>query len=232
MDFSFGNSNPWDFNVNSYGGIPLPPQQPMMSMPQQANPYDTTYPYGFFESRRGYKPPPINDITIRQAAFKFNLNINAWEYEQSNNKGKTTIIPVAQGIAPNGVIYIKEEGKLKWIILIYPVNGEDKADIIPAEDFYKGKVAKHITHIYKIPGCSNKLYNELLCFLVRNSPNAKTLTLYPHQGWNYSGDVGVYVHSPDKTNPLFKLETESVLRRKRVFFAGNWLKYLTTQQLS
>ena len=108
MDFSFGNSNPWDFNVNSYGGIPLPPQQPMMSMPQQANPYDTTYPYGFFESRRGYKPPPINDITIRQAAFKFNLNINAWEYEQSNNNGKTTITKVrSQSIS---LIYIKSPG--------------------------------------------------------------------------------------------------------------------------
>ncbi len=218
MEFSFWNSTPlnfdsWNSDFNS-GGIPIPPQQQMMSIPQQTNPYGTPYPYGLFESRRGYKPPPINDITTRQATFKFNMNLHAWEYEQSNNKGKTTIVPVAQGTAPDNVYYIMEEGELKWIVVTYPVIDVDRADIIPAEDFQKGKVAKFVTHINKLPGCSNKLYNELLYFLIRNFPYAKTFTLYRHQGWNCTEGVSEYAHSPDKTDPLFKLVSESVRRRK------------------
>lgn len=219
MEFSFWNSAPlnlpqWDFIDPPHNGIPFPPPQPMMSMPQQATPYETSCQYDCMESRSGYIPLPINDITIRQTTFKFNMSLNAWTYEQSNNKGKTNIIPVARGIAPNDILNIKERDELKWIVLPYSVNGDNEPDIIPAEALYKGKIAKYVTHINKIPGCSDKLYNELLCFLIRTFPNAKTLTLYPHQGWNYLEGTGVYVQSPDKTYLLFKLMPTSVLRRK------------------
>lgn len=187
MEHSFWNSESLnftqlDFNDNPNYGIPFPSPQPMIEMPQQANSYDTSYPYGYIESRRGYTPSPINDISIRQSTFKFDMNLNAWVYEQSNNKGKTTIIPVARGIAPNDELYIEERGNLKWIVLLYSVNGDDGTDIIPAEDFYKSKIARHVIHINKIIGCSDKMFNELLCFLIRIFPNAKTFKLYPHQG--------------------------------------------------
>lgn len=217
MERSFWNSEPLkfthlDFYNNPNYGIPFPPP-PMINIPQ-TNQYVTSYQCSCMESRRGYVPPPINDITIRQTTFKFDMNLDAWVYEQSNSKGKTTIIPIARGIPPNDILNIKERDELKCTILAYPVNGDNGSDIVPAEDFYKGKIAKHVTHINKIPGCSDKLYNELLCFLIRTFPNANTLTLYPHQGWNYLDGIGLYVQSPDKTDPLFKLVPEGVLRRK------------------
>lgn len=218
MDYSFWNSEPLNFtqlnfNDNSNYGIPFPPPQPMMNTPQ-TNQYVTSCQYGCMESRSGYIPPPINDITIRQSTFKFDMNLNTWVYEQFNNKGKTNITPVARGIAPNYKLDIEERGELKWNVLIYSVNDENRFDIIPAEALNKGKVAKYVTHINKIPGCSDKLYNELLCFLIRTFPNTKKFTLYPHQGWNFLEGTEVYVQSPDKTDPLFKLVPESVLRRK------------------
>lgn len=206
MANEFNNFNVRDFRSGNFNNHP----QAMMNNSQVHQAYSS----GYVESRRGYIPPPINDITLKQATFKFNMNLNAWTYEQFNNKGKATIIPIAQGMTLDNVFYIMECRELKWIVLTYPVNGDDVPDIIPAEAIYKGRIAKYVTHANKIIGCPDKLYNELLCFLIRTSSNVKTLTLFPHQGWNYLEGSGVYVQSPDETDPLFKLVSKSVLRRK------------------
>lgn len=154
---------------------------------------------------------------MKQTTFKCNPLIMAWVYSETNGKGKTVETPVTPHFTHPDVteIYGNSTGKLEAKILTYTANDKTYSDVVPGDACHKGKYSDYITGVSRLPGCTKRLFNEFLEFLIRTSPNVRTFRLYGHQGWNLNEDstatfnsAHVRVHIPLDLFPV------SVLRRK------------------
>ena len=167
----------------------------------------------FSESRRDCPTFPAETETYQ--SFILDSVCNTWCLDDVTNGRSKKRKSLARDFQIHMVVnvYDADTGQLRYILMQYS-SPEPRLAIIPIYDHLNRRYRRYFPGICVFPNCPNRLLNELIWYMIRNTP-ATTLTLFQRHGFMLLAN-GQLVFASKPVDPLFPDQILSDSLRIRV----------------